>query len=388
VRLAHRLDGPSDAPVLVLSNSLGSTWRMWDGQLSALTEHFRVLRYEHRGHGGSEVADGPYAIADIGRDLLGLLDELGIARVSLAGLSLGGMTGMWLAAHEPSRVDRLALLCTSALFGPPTMWQERAELVRAKGTEAIVEGGLRRWLTEDFIAAEPATAQLCRQMMTQTSDEGYAGCCEAIAAMDLRPDLAAITAPTLVIAGADDPATPPSHAEVIAAGIRGADLHVVPHAAHLATIEQPAVITGLLLRHFRPERATATNDRDRCEAGMATRREVLGAAHVDRAVAATTEFTADFQDFITRYAWGEVWNRDGIDRRTRSCITLAVLTALRAEGELGMHVKAALRNGLTPAEISEVLLHTAIYAGVPAANSAFGIAREAIAEFHQSESTE
>jgi 3-oxoadipate enol-lactonase len=253
VRLAYRLDGPIEAPVLVLSNSLGSTWRMWDGLLPALTERFRVLRYEHRGHLDSEVPAGPYRIEDIGRDLLGLLDELGLDRVSLAGLSLGGMTGMWLAAHHKSRVDRLALLCTSALLGPATMWRDRAELVRAKGTEAIVEGGLRRWLTEEFIASDPIAVRLCREMMTSTPAEGYAGCCEAIATMDLRPDLAAITAPTLVIAGADDPATPPSHAEVIAAGIDGARLRVVPHAAHLATVEAPAAITELLLDHLLPE---------------------------------------------------------------------------------------------------------------------------------------
>ncbi|HEX3778817.1 MAG TPA: 4-carboxymuconolactone decarboxylase [Pseudonocardiaceae bacterium] len=130
------------------------------------------------------------------------------------------------------------------------------------------------------------------------------------------------------------------------------------------------------------------DDRDRYETGLANRREVLGAAHVDRALAANTEFVADFQDFITRYAWGEIWDRDGLDRRTRSCITLALLTALRAEAELGMHVKAALRNGLSPAEIGEVLLHSAIYVGVPAVNTAFGIARQAIAEFEENESAE
>jgi 3-oxoadipate enol-lactonase len=250
VRLAHRIDGPDDAPVLVLSNSIGSDWRMWDGVVPALTARFRVLRYNTRGHAESEVPPGPYTIADLAEDLIGLLDELGIDRPHLAGLSLGGMTGMWLAAHEPSRVDRLALLCTSALLGPAQMWLDRAELVRAEGTEAIADAGVRRWLTDEFIADQPDTAAWCRQMMIDTPDEGYAGCCAAIATMDLRPDLPAITAPTTIIAGADDPATPPSHAEVIAAGIAGARLHVVPHAAHLATVEQPAAITDLLLRHF------------------------------------------------------------------------------------------------------------------------------------------
>jgi 3-oxoadipate enol-lactonase len=248
--LAHRIDGPDDAPVLVLSNSIGSNWRMWDGLAPALTARFRVLRYDQRGHGDSEVPNGPYSIADLAGDLIGLLDELRIDRPHFAGLSLGGMTGMWLAAHDPSRVDRLALLCTSALLGPAQMWLDRDALVRADGTEAIADAGVRRWLTEEFIAEQPDAAAWCREMMVGTPDEGYAGCCEAIAAMDLRADLPAITAPTLVIAGADDPATPPAHAEVIATGIPGAQQHVIRHAAHLATVEQPAAITDLLLRHF------------------------------------------------------------------------------------------------------------------------------------------
>jgi 3-oxoadipate enol-lactonase len=250
VRPVHRIDGPDDAPVLVLSNSLGSNWRMWDGLVPALTARFRVLRYDQRGHGDSEVPDGPYTIADLAGDLIELLDELGIARPHFAGLSLGGMTGMWLAAHQPSRVDRMALLCTSALLGPVRMWVERAALVRAEGTRAVADAGVRRWLTDEFIAEAPEVAAWCKNMITTTPAEGYAGCCEAIAAMDLRADLPGITAPTLVIAGADDPATPPSHAEAIAAGIPDAALEVVPHAAHLATVEQPAAVTDLLLRHF------------------------------------------------------------------------------------------------------------------------------------------
>ena len=250
MKLAHRIDGPDDAPVLVLSNSIGSDWRMWDGLVPALTARFRVLRYNTRGHVGSDVPSGPYSIAELATDLIGLLDELGIDRPHLAGLSLGGMTGMWLAAHEPSRVDRLALLCTSALLGPEKAWRDRAALVRAEGMRAITDGGIRRWLTAEFIAERPETAAWCQEMMAATPAEGYAGCCEAIATMDLRADLPAITAPAMVIAGADDPATPPAHAEVIAAGIAGAELKVVPHAAHLATVEQPAAITDLLLRHL------------------------------------------------------------------------------------------------------------------------------------------
>ena len=250
MKLAHRIDGPDDAPVLVLSNSLGSDWRMWDGLAPALTARYRVLRYNTRGHRDSEVPPGPYTIAELAGDLIGLLDELGIDRPHFAGLSLGGMTGMWLAAHEPSRVDRLALLCTAALLGTPQDWHDRAALVRAQGTGALADASLRRWLTDEFIAEAPETVAWCREMLVGVPDEGYASCCEAIATMDLRADLPAITAPTLVIAGADDPSTPPPYAELIVAGIADARLHVVPHAAHLATVEQPTAVTDLLLRHF------------------------------------------------------------------------------------------------------------------------------------------
>jgi 3-oxoadipate enol-lactonase/4-carboxymuconolactone decarboxylase len=205
-------------------------------------------------------------------------------------------------------------------------------------------------------------------MLLQVDPESYAQCCQAIAGMDLRADLGRISAPALVIGGADDPATPPDHARVIADGIAGSRLEILDEAAHLATVEQPGRIAQLLLQHFG------------IGPGYATRRAVLGDAHVDRAIAATTDFTAPFQDFITRYAWGDVWSRPGLARRDRSIATLAALVALGAEHEIAMHVRAALRNGLSPDEIGEVLLHTALYAGLPRANQAFATAQSVIDE--------
>lgn len=248
--LHHELAGPPDAPVLVLSNSLGTTLAMWDPQLPALTERFRVLRYDHRGHGRSAVPPGPYTIADLGQDALALLDDLGIERFSWCGLSLGGMVGMWLAAHTPDRVDRLALFCTSALLGPPEMWVERAAAVRKDGTRAQVDGATARWFTPAFVEGEPQTVARTTGMLADTPDEGYAGCCEAIAAMDLTADLPAIRARTLVVAGTDDPATPPEHGRRIAEGIPGARMAVVPDVAHLAAIERPRETTELLLDHL------------------------------------------------------------------------------------------------------------------------------------------
>jgi len=248
-RLAYELSGPEQSPVLVLSNSMGTTMAMWDQQLAALTGRLRVLRYDHRGHGASEVPPGPYRIEELGRDLLGLLDDLGLDRVSFCGLSLGGMVGMWLAAHAPDRIDRLALCCTAATVNGE-VYLERAAKVRAGGTGAVVAEVVDRWFTPAFRRAAPHQLERAAAMLLATSEEGYVGCCEALAAMDLRAGLPAITAPTLVIAGADDLATAPARAEAIVAAIPKARLEVVAGAAHLANIEQPEQVTRLLLDHF------------------------------------------------------------------------------------------------------------------------------------------
>ena len=367
--LFHEVHGPPDGPVVVLAGALGTDLTMWDAQVDPLVAAgFRVVRYDHRGHGRSPAPPGPYTLAELGGDLVTLLDHLGVARVSLVGLSLGGMVGMWLAAHEPARVERLVLCCTSARLGPPDMWLDRARAARESGMEPLADAAVGRWLTP---SADPSLAERLRRMVAATPPEGYASCCDAIRTMTVEDDLSAITAPTLVIAGARDQATPPEHARRIVAAIPSARLAVVEEAAHLGNTERPAEFTELILEHLRPSRHAA---------GMAVRRAVLGDEHVDRAVAGTTEFTRPFQEYVTEAAWGAVWTRPGLDRRTRSAITLTALTALRSFEELPMHVRAAVRNGLTPAEISEILLHTAVYAGVPAANTAFAIARQVLDE--------
>jgi 3-oxoadipate enol-lactonase len=242
--------GREDGPVVVLSNSLGSTYRMWDAQVAALQERYRVVRYDIRGHGYSPVPDGPYSIDDLADDLVALLDQLGIGRAHLVGLSLGGMTAMRVAARNPDRVDRLALLCTGAALPPASGWTDRAATVRAGGSAAVAKAVVERWFTPGHLAAHPDVREAHEAMVAATSAEGYAGCCEAIAALDLRDDLASIKAPTLAIAGADDPATPPAKLEEIAAGVPHARLLVVPRAAHLANAEQPAIITPALIAHL------------------------------------------------------------------------------------------------------------------------------------------
>jgi 3-oxoadipate enol-lactonase len=246
VSLYHLLHGPGEAPVLVFSNSIGTTLELWDPQVPAFVPAFRVLRYDQVGHGRSDVPPGPYTIELLARELLALLDRLEIERASFCGLSLGGALGMWLGANAPDRLDRLVLAGTSAYFGPPERWIERAQIVRAHGMEPIAEATMERWFTPAFGGVAPF-----RERLVATPAEGYAACCDALRDWDFRNELGRISVPALVLAGADDPATPPAQAELIAAGIPGAELVVVADAAHLLNVEQPQAFNTAVLEHLR-----------------------------------------------------------------------------------------------------------------------------------------
>jgi 3-oxoadipate enol-lactonase len=246
----YELSGPAGAPVVALSCGLGTELSMWEPQARRLAQRLRVLRYDLRGHGRSPVPEGPYSIADLGGDLLALLDRLEIERASLVGLSIGGMTSIWVAAHAPERVARLVVCCSSAYLDPEGTYRERARAVRAHGLEPLADAALQRWFTDDFRAARPDLMERMRGTLVSIATEGYAGCCEALADMDLRGVLADVRAPTLVISGRDDPATPPEHGRAIAAGIAAARFEVVPDAAHLANLQQPEVVGELIERHL------------------------------------------------------------------------------------------------------------------------------------------
>jgi 3-oxoadipate enol-lactonase len=245
-----RLDGSVDAPVVVLSNSLGTTLAMWDPQVPALGEHFAVLRYDHPGHGLGRASAPVRSIAALARGVLGILDERGIERVSFCGLSLGGAVGMWLAVHAPERIDRLVLACTSARFGKREGFLQRAATVRAGGVEAVADAVLQLWFTAQTHRDAPALVSAYREMMISAERDGYAGCCEALADWEPADELAAIQAPTLVLAGSEDPATPPEQAEAIRRRIPGARLSILPGAGHLANLEQPDAFNRLLLEHL------------------------------------------------------------------------------------------------------------------------------------------
>jgi 3-oxoadipate enol-lactonase len=244
-------DGHPVAPVLVLSGSLGSTTAMWDPQLAALAAHFRVVRIDLRGHGGSPATRGEYRVAELADDVRALLDRLGLRRVDWCGLSLGAMVGMHLASETPERIGRLVLCCTSAHFPDPTVWHDRIAAVAAHGTAGIAAPVVARWFTPAWAAAHRDVVADAEAMVAGTSDEGYSGCCAALASWDHRDRLPSITAPTLVVAGVDDLATPVEpHARTIADGVPGARLQIVP-GAHLATIESADAVNALLLAHLR-----------------------------------------------------------------------------------------------------------------------------------------
>jgi 3-oxoadipate enol-lactonase len=243
------LDGPDCAPVLILGNSLGTSAAVWDRQVPEFVTRFRLLRYELPGHGGSPAVPGDYSIGGLGAGVLALLDSLGVERAAYCGISLGGMIGIWLAANRPDRISALGLVCTSAFLPPADAWRARAAQVRAAGLASITAGVLGRWFTPGYANQEPDVIRTFSAEFERTDPVGYAGCCEAIAATDLRPDLPAITAPTLVLAGADDPATPPAHGAAIAGLIDGARLDVIPAAAHLAAVEAAGPVTAALLAH-------------------------------------------------------------------------------------------------------------------------------------------
>jgi 3-oxoadipate enol-lactonase len=252
VELNYVLEGPEDAPILVLSNSLGTNLGMWDDQASVLRERFQLLRYDQRGHGASPVPSGPYKIEELGLDALALLDRLEIGRASFCGLSIGGLVGMWLASEAPERVERLVLCCTAPRFDSD-FYDARAHKVRAEGVGSIADTVLERWFTPEFRATRPETVEWAGSMLRGTPTEGYAGCCEVLRDADMRSRLGEIRAPTLVIAGAEDPAATVDQAEEIHDSIAESRLAVV-EAAHLANVEQPEAVTREILEHLEERR--------------------------------------------------------------------------------------------------------------------------------------
>ncbi|GAA4395009.1 3-oxoadipate enol-lactonase [Nibrella viscosa] len=367
--LNHTLQGTPASPVLVFSNSLGSEMMMWDELLPYLLPYFRVLRYDTRGHGGSDITPGPYTIDRLGQDVIDLLDTLDIRQAYFCGLSMGGLIGQWLGIHHPERIKKLVLSNTGAKIGNDERWNDRIDTVTQQGMAAIVDDTMERWFTEGFRRDNPQRVADTKAMFLRSNVQGYTACCAAIRDADFRDMLPQLSVETLVITGDEDPVTNVEQAEFLTTRIPSARLQLLP-TRHLAATELPQRYAQVLIDFLVGE---STFDR-----GMHVRRTVLGDAHVDKANQQINDLTRDFQAFITHYAWGDIWTRPGLSKPNRSLITLAMLIALNRKTEFQMHVRAALNNGVSVEEIKEVIMHSAIYCGLPAANEACHAAMEVL----------
>lgn len=370
--LVH-LAGTEGQPVLVVGPSLGtSVTALWGPVAALLGDRLQVVGWELPGHGHGAPTTEPFTIADLAAGVVAAVDRsLGPITFGYAGDSVGGAVGLQLALDAPARLQGVAVLCTGAKIGTAASWAERAATVRASGTPAVVEASAKRWFGDGFLERQPEIGAALLTSLQHADAESYALVSEALAAFDVRDRLGEIVVPVLAVGGAEDVPTPAATLREHAARIPGARFVELDGVAHLAAAEAPRAVASLV---------EAQLAHDPAPAGMTVRRQVLGDAHVDRAQAGITEVTADFQDFITRYAWGEVWTRPGLARRDRSIAVLTALVAGRHFEELEFHLRAALRNGLSRQEIVEVLLQSAVYVGVPAANTAFGVARRVLAE--------
>ena len=370
-RIFWRLEGEVDLPPLVLLHSIGTDMSVWDRGVPTLLRRFRLLRIDLRGHGASDAPDGDYEMAAMACDVVAAMDAAGIDSAAVAGVSLGGMVAMQLALDHPGRILKLALVCTTA-SSDRAMWEERVMAVRAHGMEAVADVAMDRFLSPSFAAAEPAAAASVRTGLLRTPPQGYAGAAAAIRDMTLLRRLAGLKAATLVIGGDRDVSMPfAEHGGRIAEAVPGSQV-VHLDAAHLAPVEAPVALAAALTAFLLPTRPAAEAEDASYAAGLRSRRRVLGDEWVDASLARRTAFTTEFQAMITRTAWAEVWSRPGLDDRTRRLVAVAITASLGRWEEFRLHVRMGLRmRGFSADELKEVLMQTAVYAGVPAANSAF-----------------
>ncbi|WP_410875932.1 4-carboxymuconolactone decarboxylase [Nocardia sp. A7] len=393
-----QLGGSAALPLLVCGPSLGtSATALWSATAELLGQRFHVVAWDLPGHGHhradpvdgftmAELAEGVQTFVD------GVLAERGEHGGSFvyAGDSVGGAVGLRLLLDRPGRISTAVLACTAARIGDEQMWRERAALVRSGGTAVLVEASTRRWFAPGFVDRQPEVTSALLHSLVDTDASGYAAVCDALAGFDVRGDLARIETPIVALAGAYDPVTTVAAMAELAHGVGDGQLVVLDRVAHLAPAEAPADVARVITQAAESGSTTtrygarSSDDvepitlADRRAAGMAVRRAVLGDAHVDRATAATTDLTREFQEFITDYAWGGIWTRPGLDRRSRSMIVLTALIARGHHEELAMHLRAARTNGLTDNEIKELILQSAIYCGVPDANTAFRVAQQTL----------
>jgi len=383
----------STKPLLVLGPGIGTAVEpLWGKTAQLLAKDYEIIGYDLPGHGRSEPSTQQWSLDDLANAVARLAVKTkgdSDRAVYFAGVSLSGAVAQRLAALHGDKFDRIAMVCSSPKFGTREGWEERAEFVSQAGTPAMVEGSAKTWFAEGFIDNHPTESTALLHSLQNADRFSYAHAALALADFDMSDELANISTPMLALAGSVDPVSPPEHARTVAAAVQDGQAAVLDNVAHQAPTEDPEGTAYFLHAFFSGQQVEHPAEDQRIseiyDAGMVVRREVLSDAHVDRATANADEFTEDFQEFITRYAWGTIWTRPGLDRRMRSAVTITAMVAGKYWDELAMHVKAARRNGLTVDEIKEILLQTAIYCSVPAANVAFSVAKDALAEYDAEE---
>ncbi|MDN3522017.1 alpha/beta fold hydrolase [Halomonas ramblicola] len=376
--VAYRLLGAEANPLVLLAHPLGMTQAVWDDILPALLPRYRVLTWDLPGHGASQAwpADGgeitPAALA---AEALALADRAGAGRFHFVGTSIGGVVGQQLLAEHAERLLSATLTNTGAVIGTSELWTTRAGRVRSEGLAEISGEIVPRWFSATRLAAEPALETGWRTQMARTDGESYARLCEMLGRSDFRGQLRGSGVTIRLLGGSEDLATPPETLQALAAECDGAPLEILENFAHVPSVESPEAMAKRLLLWLAQDLGDVGAKGVDYATGLETRKQVLGEAHVARSTENATSLDAPFQQMITRLAWGELWSNGDLTRRERSMITTGILAALGRE-ELELHLKTARRIGLTEAELRQVLMHVAIYGGVPAANHAFALAKQ------------
>lgn len=370
--VAYRDIGPRTAPAIVLGHPLGMSQAMWDEVVAALCSRFRLLTWDLPGHGASAPANGAVTAQQLAADVVALLDARRVERAHFVGTSIGGSVGQALLQAAPQRLARVALTNTGAVIGNATAWRDRAARVRDEGLAAMAPELVDGWFAAPFKTSQPAAVSGWQQQLARCDDESYALLCELLAQTDFRGRLGDVEQTVGLLAGAADTATPPGVLAALATELPVTELTTLDDVGHVPAVEAPRQFTDWLASWCGAASGTPASH----EQGLNVRRSVLGGAHVERARRNARSLDAPFQDFITRMAWGELWGNADLTHRQRSMVTLAILAALGRDGELELHLDTAKTIGLSEAELRQVFMHVAIYAGVPAANHAFKLAKE------------
>jgi 3-oxoadipate enol-lactonase / 4-carboxymuconolactone decarboxylase len=374
--VAYRLLGAEVNPLVVLAHPLGMSQAVWDDVIPALLPRYRVLTWDLPGHGASQAVSGEQITpADLAAEALALVELAGAQRFHFAGTSIGGVVGQQLIAEHSERLLSATLTNTGAVIGNPDLWNTRAGRVRQEGLAAMSQEIVPRWFAPAAFEASPALkAGWCTQM-GRGDDESYAQLCEMLGRDTFTGKLTGKSTTVQLFGGSEDMATPPATLEALAAELGDAPLEIFEGVGHVPAVEASALFAQKFLAVLATDLGDVANHGVAYATGLETRKQVLGEEHVARSTANANSLDAPFQQMITRLAWGELWSNDDLTRRERSMITTGILAALGRE-ELTLHLKTAKRIGLTEAELRQVLMHVAIYGGVPAANHAFALAKE------------